>query len=58
MSCKNFDDNKTRWAVHGDMLKIWYNGKLVGEVDQNEFAHLILQLAKSLKECDSQFHDQ
>jgi hypothetical protein len=49
MSWKSLDDNKTRWAVHGDVLKIWYNGKLVGEVDQNEFPHLILQLAQSLK---------
>ena len=52
------ENDKTRWAVHGDVLKVWYNVKLVGEVNQNEFAHLILQLAKSLKECDSQFYDQ
>lgn len=53
MSWKSLDDNKTRWAVHCDVLKIWYNGKLVGEVDKNEFPHLILQLAKALKESSS-----
>ena len=46
------EPNKTRWAVHplDDALKIWYNGELVGEVPSKEFALLILELAKHLKE--------
>jgi hypothetical protein len=46
------EPNKTRWAVHekDDVLRIWYNGKLVGEIQGEEFAYLILELAKHLKE--------
>lgn len=46
------EPNKTRWAVHGedDVLRIWYNGELVGEIEGKEFAYLILELAKHLRE--------
>jgi hypothetical protein len=46
------EPNKTRWAVHehDDVLRIWYNGELVGEVEGKEFAYLILELAKHLQE--------
>ena len=44
------EPNKTRWAVHGDILKVWFNGELVGEVQLKEFPSLILELAKSLKD--------
>ena len=43
------EENKTRWAVYGDVLKIWYNGDLVGEVPLKEFPHLIVDLAKALR---------
>jgi hypothetical protein len=44
------EPNKTRWAVHGDLLKVWFNGELVGEVQLKEFPNLILELAKALQE--------
>ena len=46
------EPNKTRWAVHeqDDVLRIWYKGELVGEIQGDEFAYLILELAKHLKE--------
>jgi hypothetical protein len=44
------EPNKTRWAVHDDILKIWFNGVLVAEMPRKEFPHLILELAKSLKD--------
>ena len=43
------EENKTRWAVYDDVLKIWYNGDLVGEVPLKEFSHLIVDLAKALR---------
>ena len=43
------EENKTRWAVYDDILKIWYNGRLVGEVPLKEFPHLIVDLAKALR---------
>mgnify|MGYP003117766627 FL=1 len=46
------EENKTRWAVYDDILKIWYNGDLVGEVPLQEFPHLIVALAKSLRHKD------
>ena len=44
------EENKTRWAVHFNLLKIYYEGKLVAEIDIDEFPMLIFELAKSLKE--------
>ena len=47
-------DNKTYWAVydHERALKIWRDGELVGQIPQDEFPHLILQMAKALKNDD------
>ena len=44
------EENKTRWAVHFDLLKIYYDGQLVAEVDIKEFPSMIVALAKALKE--------
>ena len=44
------EENKTRWAVYDDILKIWFNGVLVGEVPIKEFSHLIVDLAKALRQ--------
>ena len=44
------EKNKTRWAVYDDILKIWFNGVLVGEVPIKEFPHLIVDLAKALRQ--------
>jgi len=46
------EENKTRWAVYDDILKIWFNGDLVGEVPLKEFPHLIIDLAKALRHKD------
>ena len=43
------EENKTRWAVHDDILKIWFNGVLVAEVPIKQFPHLIVDLAKALR---------
>jgi hypothetical protein len=50
MHWMSLEENKTRWAVHFNLLKIYYEGKLVAEVDINEFPMLIVELAKALKE--------
>lgn len=44
---------RSNWAVHGDVLKIWHGSDLVAEIPLNEFPHMILQLAKALKDVDS-----
>ncbi len=42
-------DVKTRWAVYDDGLKIWYNGKLIAEIDPDEFPYLLSDLAVYMK---------
>lgn len=43
----------SNWAVHGEVLKIWRANELVAEIPIDHFPHLILQLAKALKESSS-----
>lgn len=46
---------RTYWEVyeHEGVMKIWVGGKLVGEIPSKEFPHMILQIAKCLKNKDS-----
>lgn len=49
------ENKRAYWAVyeHEDVLNIWVDGKLVAEIPKNEFPHMILQMAKCLKNSDS-----
>ena len=39
-------DPKTRWAVHDEALKIWYDGELVAKIYPSEFKYLLKDLAE------------
>ena len=45
-------NDRTYWAVyeHERVLKIWRGNDLVAEIPMDEFPHLILQMAKALKD--------
>lgn len=48
MNCKK----RYNWHVysHEQELKIWDGGELIATIPQKEFPHMILQMAKALKE--------
>ena len=45
------ESERTYWAVyeHEGVMKVWVGGNLVGEIPSDEFPHMILQMAKLLK---------
>lgn len=45
------ENERTYWAVyeHERCLKVWSGGKLVGEIPLDEFPHVILQMARALR---------
>ena len=47
--------DKIYWHVydHEDVLKIWKGNTLLAKIPRDEFPHMILQMAKCLKEKDS-----
>jgi len=47
--------DKIYWHVyeHEDVLKVWRGNALLAEIPSDEFPHMILQMAKCLKNKDS-----
>lgn len=45
------ENERTYWAVyeHEDVMKIWVGSNLVAEIPSDDFPHIILQMAKLLK---------
>lgn len=46
--------NKIYWQVyeHEDVLKVWRENELLAEIPSDQFPHMILQMAKCLKNKD------
>jgi len=37
---------KTMWAVYDDGLRVWANGNLVATIPEQDFSHLIAEIAQ------------
>jgi hypothetical protein len=42
-------DNKLRWAVYDEGLKIWYNGELIAQIEPEQFPFLLADIAVHLQ---------
>ena len=40
------EDMKTMWAVYDDGLRVWANGNLVATIPEQDFSHLIAEIAQ------------
>ena len=42
-------DNKLRWAVYDDGLRIWYNGELIAKIPPKEFPFILAEMSVYLR---------
>lgn len=42
-------DERTRWAVYDEGLKIWYDGELVAQIEPEQFPFILADIAVHLR---------